>query len=77
MFVKVKTADDLEAVRQVAPVSVIYESNGQLLAQIGVFPNTKAGDRLREVQSFKLQNSGVEVQLIGARPSGQRALDQS
>ena len=77
MFVKVKTADDLEAVRQVAPVSVIYESNGQLLAQIGVFPNTKAGDHLRDLQRVKLQSSGVEVQLIGARPSGQRTLDQA
>ena len=77
MFVKVKTAADLEVVRQVAPVSVIHESNGQLLAQVGVFPNTKKGDHLRDVQRLKLQNSGVEVQLIGARPFGQRALDRA
>jgi len=77
MFVKVKTAEDLEVVRQAAPVSVIHESNGQLLAQVGVFPNTKEGDQLRDQQRLKLQNSGVAVQLIGARPSGSRTSDRA
>jgi hypothetical protein len=77
MFVKVKTAEELDVVRQVAPVSVIHESNGQLLAQVGVFPNTKVGDQLRDLQRLKLQNSGVAVQLIGVRPAGSRSLDRA
>jgi hypothetical protein len=64
VYVKVRTDSDVAAVNRVAPVAVVHDRDGQLLARVGVYSNTRLGQRLRDQQLQKLQQSGYEVELV-------------
>jgi hypothetical protein len=76
LFVKVRNPDDLIAVRKVAPVTVVHDRNGELLARVGVYTQSRTGERMRDQQLRTLQQSGYQIELIAARPS-RRASDQA
>lgn len=70
LFVKVRNSDDLIAVRKVAPITVVHDRNGELLARVGVYTQSRAGERMRDQQLRTLRQSGYQIELIAARPSG-------
>jgi len=76
LFVKVRNPEDLIAVQKVAPVAVVHDRNGELLAQVGVFNQSRTGERLRDQQLVKLQESGYQIEFVAARHSN-RQLDQA
>lgn len=67
VYVKVKTGADVAAVKRVSPVAVVHDREGQLLARVGVYTNSRIGDRLRKNQIQQLQQLGYEVELIAGR----------
>lgn len=76
LYVKVHSDEDLVAVKRVAPVSLIHDRDGELLARVGVFTNTRIGERLRNSRLAKLRSSGYEVELVAGR-LGSNFADQS
>lgn len=67
VYVKVQTSADVAAVKRISPVAVVHDREGQLLARVGVYTNSRIGDRLRKKQMQQLQQLGYEVELIAGR----------
>ena len=76
LFVKVRNPEDLIAVRKVAPVMEVHDRNGELLARVGVYTQSRTGEQMRDQQLRSLQQSGYQIELVAARPSG-RMTDQA
>jgi hypothetical protein len=64
VYVKVRNGAELADVNRVAPVAVVHDRDGQLLARVGVYTNTRVGQRLRDQQLKQLQQRGYDVELI-------------
>jgi hypothetical protein len=73
LYVKVRSHEELLAVNRVAPVAVIHDRDGELMARVGVFTNSRVGERLRNRRLLQLRNSGYEVELVAGRTGGDAA----
>ncbi|MEY2644966.1 MAG: hypothetical protein RLZZ611_1615 [Cyanobacteriota bacterium] len=73
LYVKVRSHEELLAVNRVAPVAVIHDRDGDLMARVGVFTNSRIGERLRNRRLQQLRNSGYEVELVAGRTGGDAA----
>lgn len=72
VYVKVRDEAQLAAVSRLAPVAVVHERNGELLAQVGVYRATRIGQRLQEAQMSQLRREGFDLALVPqqfARPA--------
>lgn len=64
VYVKIRNQAELADVNRVANVAVLHQREDQLLARVGVYNNTRLGQRLRDRQLEKLKQQGYSVELI-------------
>ena len=64
VYVKLRDMVEVASLNHVAPVVAVHNRDGQLLARVGVYTNTRVGGRLLNQQMHMLRQQGYEAELV-------------
>ena len=73
VYVKVRNTTELAALKQVSPVAEAHDRNGELLARVGVYNNSRVSQRLQQRQLQQLKQGGYTVEVIAGKAFGVNA----
>ena len=64
VYVKVQREAQIASLKDLSNSPVVHYHRGQLLARVGIYRDSRVGQRLQRNQLQKLSNAGFEVQVI-------------
>lgn len=69
VYVKLDNTNQINALKKVSNIAMAHLRDGKLLARVGIYTNSRVGQRLQKTQLQKLSQAGFEIELIASNAS--------
>ena len=69
VYVKLDDTNQINALKKVSNIAMAHHRDGKLLARVGIYTNSRVGQRLQKTQIQKLSQAGFEIELIASHAS--------